>query len=145
MLYFIYICAHARVILLYTENDRCMHYACDILYQITCTKVRPSSRYVYLTIPAPPSPLRRVSDLPKPYPQPRPPKPAWGFPASRACRGGRADRGWGRARTTPGPNPPGRLGCATEFCFLSLLTRRARCATSATPCITQSQQQASHD
>ena len=78
--------------------------------------------YIYRSHPLPP--------LPAAFGTPQNPPPcrfrAWhGFPATpgRACRVGRPDPGWGFVRTTPGPNPPGRFGCAMRGCVLSPFTR----------------------
>ena len=50
------------------------------------------------------------------------------FPATpgRACRAGKPDPGWRRPPTTPGPNLPGRFGCAIRKVKKSRFTRGAR-------------------
>ena len=61
---------------------------------------------------------------------PAPPMAGIGFRQRQpGCRIGRADRGWNRGPTTPGPNPPGRFGCAAHFRLLSLCTSGVRCST----------------
>ena len=92
-------------------------------------KLATSARYALLSIPPPFRPLRCVWGLPKPFPPPLP-WPGIGFRQRQpGCRIGRADRGWNRGPTTPGPNPPGRFGYAAHFRLLSLCTSGVRCST----------------